>query len=71
MEGNIGSSGKYDLSFVEGKLKITMAYADGDIAGAVVELSLGAAAVLDALAAAIPGKIDDEIFGLMKEALKI
>jgi hypothetical protein len=68
VEGNIGSVGKYDVAFKGGKLVLSLdAGADG-VVGAL-SVSVDAAVVLDALAAAIPGKIDDAIIGLIKAAL--
>jgi hypothetical protein len=69
-QGPIGQVGKYDVEFKGSELvvELDLAVAVGS-AGLVVKVS--AAKVIDALAAAIPGKIDDAVFGLMKAALGI
>lgn len=73
MEGEIaevklGEVGKFDVEFKEGKLVLSLdagvAYGS---AGLVVKVD--AAAVLDALAAKIPGTVDDAIIGVIKAAL--
>lgn len=70
VQGDIGSVGKYDVEFKEGKLVAEIDAGAGDglvTAGLVVKLDAGK--VLDAIAKAIPGTIDDAVFGLMKAAL--
>lgn len=68
-EGALGSVGKYDVKFEQGKLVVeVMASASVGDVGLVAKVD--AEKVLDALAAAIPGKIDDAVFGLIKAALK-
>jgi hypothetical protein len=68
VEGNIGAVGKYDVEFKEGKLVVEV---DANVAigqaGLVVKID--AAKVIDAISAAIPGKIDDAVLGLIKAAL--
>lgn len=70
VEGNIGSVGSYDLEFKQGKLQFELKAAApfGVSAGLVVEME--ADAIIDAIAKAIPGQIDDAIFGVLKAALK-
>lgn len=70
VEGKIGSIGSYDLEFKQGKLQFELKAAApfGVSAGMVVEME--ADAVIDAIAKAIPGQIDDAIFGVIKAALK-
>ncbi len=67
-QGTIGSVGKYDVAFKEGNLVVEVD-ANVEIGSAGIVLKLDAGKVLDALAAAIPGQIDDAVFGLIKAAL--
>jgi len=67
--GNIGPEASWDVKFEGGKLKATLAYA-GEQGGANMELYLSADAVLDAIAEAIPGTVDDTVIALLKGALK-
>lgn len=62
--GKVGTVGSYDLAFSGGKLVGTVT-----AEGVTVAITLDATAVLDALAKAIPGTIDDAIFGVIKAAL--
>lgn len=68
IEGNVGTVGKYDVDFKEGKLQVqvTVAQPFGE-AGLVVKVDAGY--VLDALAKAIPGVIDDAFINVVKAAL--
>lgn len=68
LQGNLGSVGKYDVAFKEGGL-VAEVKADMGPANASVMIKLDAAKVIDALAAAIPGTVDDAVFGLIKAAL--
>lgn len=68
-EGQLGSVGKWDVKFEQGKL-VVEAVASVPVGEAGVVVKVGADQVLDALAAAIPGKVDDAVFGLIKSALK-
>lgn len=70
LDGKLGSVGKYDIEFKEGKLK-ALVDAELPIGKAQLVVELGADAVLDALAKAIPGQVDDAVFGLLKTALKV
>jgi hypothetical protein len=74
VEGNIGAVGSYDLEFKGGKLsalvKIDREVGAGLSIEGSMKVSLDADMVIDALAAAIPGKIDDVALGLIKAALK-
>lgn len=58
-----------DLQIAEGKVKLKAVYA-GHGGGANVELFVSSDYLLDKLAAAIPGTIDDAILAIAKEALK-
>ena len=70
IEGNLGSVGKYDVEFKEGKLVAMMDAdaVDGMITAGLV-LKLDAGKVMDALSKAIPGTFDDALLGVAKAAL--
>ena len=69
VDGKLGELGQYDVEFKGGKLRGELKVAKlGLSAGVVVEID--ADQVLDALAKAIPGTIDDAVLGLAKAALK-
>lgn len=67
--GPIGSVGKYDVAFKGGKLILTanMDLPPGEKLNASFEVD--ANKVLDALKAAIPGKLDDLLIALIKSSL--
>ncbi len=66
--GNIGTVGKYDFKVEKGNLELEI---DAGIpvgsVGIVVKLNAGE--VLDAIAKAIPGTLDDALLGIAKAAL--
>lgn len=67
-EGKIGEVGAYDVEFKGGKLVAKASAAGGPVeAEAVVKIDAGK--VIDAIAVAIPGKVDDAVLALMKQAL--
>lgn len=67
VDGKIGAVGSYDFEFKGGALVFEVKAEK--IGKASLKVELPAAALIDALAAAIPGKIDDAVFGLIKAAL--
>lgn len=69
VDGKIGTVGEYDVEFKGGKLvaKVSAKPAEGVNAEMLVEVE--ASLVLDAIARAIPGKIDDAVIGVIKAAL--
>jgi hypothetical protein len=67
-KGSLGSVGKYDMAFKGGQLVVELD-AGVSFGSAGLVLKLDAAAVIDALAGAIPGSIDDAVFGVVKAAL--
>lgn len=73
-QGKLGDVGAYDVAFKDGKLVASaMASAVNGVGLALsadVKVEIGAEAVLDALAKAIPGTIDDALLGVIKAALK-
>ena len=68
VQGKIGEVGKYDVAFKEGKLVIEVG-ASVAIGEAGLSVKIGAKQVLDAIKAAIPGKIDDAIIDVLEAAL--
>jgi hypothetical protein len=73
VEGTIGNVGSYDVEFKGGKLIAKAGVAHSPTAGVSVKadlsLEVGAEAVVDAIAKAIPGQIDDMVLGMIKAAL--
>lgn len=70
IDGKIGDSGSYELDLVQGKLVFKSAYSAAGIAGSA-NVYLDPDLLIDKLAAVIPGKVDDAIFGILKQALKM
>lgn len=67
-QGNIGSVGKYDVAFKSGQMVLEIdAVAGASSAGLIIKID--AAQVMDAIAKAIPGTVDDAVIGLVKAAL--
>jgi hypothetical protein len=69
VSGDLGPETKYDVSFKEGSLQVSVNYM-GKLAGGSVALKIPADAVLDAIKNAIPGKVDDAVIELIKASLK-
>jgi len=71
IDGKLGAVGSYDIEFKGGKLvaRVSAAAPFGLEAG--ILLSLDSDAVLDAIARAIPGSIDDAVVNVIKGALKL
>lgn len=67
--GEMGKVAKYDVAFKEGKLVAELMHDDGMLS-AGLKVAIDAEKVLDALAAAIHGTIDDALIGVVKAALK-
>lgn len=68
-QGQIGAEGKYDVEFKGGMLVLSLDY-QGKLLGAGVSIKVGSDAVIDALEAAIPGKLDDAVLELLRGLLK-
>ena len=68
VDGKLGTVGAYDVEFKSGKLCFSIS-ANVPVGEAVVMLKLDAAAILDVIAKAIPGTIDDVVLGVAKAAL--
>ena len=68
LDGQLGKVGKYDLEFKEGELRFVIEVGGLGLS-AGVKVAVKASDVLDAIAKAIPGQIDDAIFAVMKQAL--
>lgn len=64
----ISKEAKVDVEFKDAKLNITFSY-EGAGAGVSVVGSVSADYLLDKLAAAIPGQVDDAIIAVMKMAI--
>ena len=71
LEGPIGSVGSYDLAFKGGFLSLTIGAKPGFGVEADMVVKVGADTLIDAMAAAIPGSVDDAIFAVLKQALKL
>lgn len=67
-KGDIGPEAKYDVVFTEGKLRAELKYA-GVMGGAGLYVEVGADQVVEAIKAAIPGKVDDAVLDVLKAAL--
>ena len=71
VDGKLGTVGDYDLFIKDGQLQFVLnakVVSDGIKAG--VSLSIDASVLLDLLAKAIPGTLDDAIIAVAKEAIK-
>ena len=69
VKGPLGKIGDYDVQIKEGKLELTLnADVVGGSVGVVVKIE--SCELLDLIAKAIPGTIDDAIVNIAKEALK-
>jgi hypothetical protein len=66
----ISSELGFDLALESGKVVLTLGY-DGKGADVKVIGAVEVGYFLDKLAAAIPGKIDDAVFDMLKLALKV
>lgn len=68
-DGTLGQVGTYDIEFKQGNLTAAIKgdFGIGTFDGRV---SLDSDKVMDAIAAKVPGKIDDTLLGFIKAALK-
>lgn len=66
--GKVGSVGAYDVKFVGGQLAAELVVEEGPFAGNL-SVKIDAGKVLDAIADAVPGQIDDAVIALIKAAL--
>ena len=69
LEKDLGAEGKVKVVVEKGKLSLVCSY-DGKGLDGEVKMSVDSDYFIDALAAKIPGQIDDMIAGLLKQALK-
>ena len=67
--GQVGAGGSYKVEFKGGSLRLEASYSEG-VKGSVV-FEIPADHVIDQIAKAIPGQLDDTILNLMKAALKL
>lgn len=65
----IGTVGSADLAFVQGSLQLTINIQDGALTGSV-GAKVDSDVILDAIAKAIPGSVDDAVIAVIKTALK-
>lgn len=68
--GNIGEVGKYVVSFKGGFLLVNANVSLPPGESASLQVSVDSDKVLDAIAAAVPGKLDDALIALIKIGLK-
>lgn len=66
--GDLAQGVSYKVEIKEGKINLEL-NASASVMGAHICLALDSAALIDAISAAIPGKIDDAILGVLKSAL--
>lgn len=71
LDGKIGEVGAYDLEFKGGFLQFKLGINPGY--GVEVDLvaKISSDSLMDALAKAIPGQVDDAFFAVVKTALKM
>jgi hypothetical protein len=70
VDGKIGEVGKFDLEFKEGELRFVLDVGKFGLS-AGMKVAVKAEDVIDAIAKAIPGQIDDAILQVLKAALKV
>lgn len=68
--GPLGSFGKYSVVFKDGSLVVSAEASLPPGEKAIFSLSVDSDKVLDAIAAAVPGKLDDALIALIKIGLK-
>ena len=69
-KGNLGTVGDYDLAFQGGKL-VGLVDLNLPALSGMLSVKLDAGKVLDALAKAVPGTLDDVLIALLKKALGV
>lgn len=67
--GAIGEKAKYNVEFKGGSLVAKFDYLENFVKGGI-HIEFPADVILDAIAKAIPGQIDDAIIELIKKSLK-
>lgn len=68
VEGNIGEVGSYDVEFKNGKLSAQVKAGAHGVSG-VAGIEIDANLVIDAIAKAIPGQVDDALLAVLKAGL--
>lgn len=68
INGPIGSTAKYSVAFKEGKLVAELDAQESFFVGGLV-VKIDAGQVLDAIAKAVPGQLDDAVIAIIKSAL--
>lgn len=75
VDGKLGNMGAFDVEFkggyLVGKVEVKAPIAGVVDVSGVVEVRVGAEAVIEAIKKAIPGKVDDAILDVVKAALKL
>lgn len=71
VDGKFGEVGQYDIEFKGGYLQAKVGAKTEFGVEADLVIKVGADAVIDAIAKAIPGQVDDAILGVIKQALKM
>ncbi len=69
IHGGLGTDGAFDVSFTGGRLVLSAKGSFPPDEQLNVNLSVGARKIVEAMKAAIPGKIDDFAFDLLLAAL--
>lgn len=69
ISGPVGGAGKYSVDFKDGNLVAVLEVAEGPFSGNLLA-KIDAGQVLDALAKAVPGQLDDAVIAVIKAALK-
>jgi hypothetical protein len=70
-EGQIGTFGKYDVEFKGGFLVAKFEAKAEFGVSSMMEVKIEADALIDSIAKAIPGQVDDAVFAVLKAALKV
>jgi len=68
VQGSVGPEAKYDVAFVGGQLVASLDYSGKELGGSLA-IKIPVKAVLDAIAAKIPGTLDDSIIKLIEAGL--
>jgi hypothetical protein len=69
-QGKLGEVGQYDVAVHGSKLVAKLNAGVPEVSGNM-EVQVDLTKVIDAIAAAIPGKMDDLIFAMLKKALGV
>lgn len=70
VQGPVGNVGHYDVAIKAGVVVVSLSAAVSPVS-AELKVSLSTDELLDKVAAAIPGQVDDAVIALIKVALKV